>query len=543
MDQTLVQALLLAAGIGGKRLGASAWGGNGLGADIAGSVGSFAMQYALGALMPRQKTTSTGTRLADLQQTFSTYGVTIPIVFGDAVVGGNYIWTPEQALLEETVIDVTKTGKGISGVENTATLYKYYLRAAIGICEGVVRGVKRIWVNDQLVLDQGKWLPTGATTAYQLYDEAPDDGVYIGPGIKLYFGTETQLPCTYIESFEGAGRVSAHRGLAYIVLENFPLEKFGNGSSVLNFKFEISRYVAFEDPITTTFDDEGEDLVDVYCDYDQETGTLVVRQTEKVLTENNDLVSVGGPLVLQMPDGSGGYRRVDVSTANIDAGIPLDTYARQPVLASNGFIFLSYADPAFYACYRIVDAGVELVSARLPDHDFGPQMGIGSGLPLNFGQAWALPQHTPLGTAPTAFAAVRHNGGDITAPGLRTSVVDVRKGLELGIAVPLLETTAQGPIVPAAVDYQAGLGWVPSGNWYLYSESAVEVFDSNGHKLKTLPSAAPALTGTQYQVRRAYPENWLERVGSADINGLPVYVDPARAVITGPGWVTQLWDM
>lgn len=542
MNQTAVQLALLAAGIGGKRLGAAAWGGKGIGADIAGSVGAFALQYALGALLPGPKTKTQGSRLSDLQQTFSTYGVTIPIVFGDAVIGGNYIWTPKPALLEKSTTETTGSSKGLAG-QNVLTTYQYYLSAAIGLCEGPIRGVRRIWCNDTLIFDEGKYTIDGSTTAYQLYDETPDDGVYIAPGIKLFFGTETQLPSAFIESFEGAGRVSAHRGIAYLLLEYFPMEKFGNGSSVLNFKVEVSRYVAVEQPITTTLDDDGEDLVDVYCDYDQETGTLVVRQTEKVLTENEDLVTVGGPLILQMPDGSGGYRRVEINTADIDAGVPLDTYARQPVLASNGFVFLSYADPAFYACYQIVDAGAELVSARLPNHDFGPQMGVGSGLPLNFGQAWALPQHTPLGTAPTAFASVRHNGGDITAPGLRTSVVDVRKGLEAGIVVPLLETTAQGPIVPASVAYQAGVGWVPSGNWYLYSESAVEVFDSTGHKLNTLPAAAPPLTGTQYQVRRAYPDNWLERVGSADINGLPVYVDPARAVITGPGWVTQLWDM
>lgn len=541
------QVILLGAGIAGKKLGSTYGSSLPGGSDLWGSIGSFAMQYAAGLALPGHKTKSEGTRLSDLQQTYTTYGTTIPIMFGDVVVGCSNIWSPNPMLREEVVTQTTSTGKGQSSEENTLTLFKYYRRVALGIGEGPIRVVKRLWRNGELVLDSGKYFIDGSTTAFSLDGAMPDDGVYIAPGIKLYFGTETQLPCSFIESFEGVGRVPAHRGMAYLVLEDFPEERFGNGSGEAVWKVEVSRYVAAEAPITTTLEEQGELATTVYCDFDQTTGTLVTRKTELTIDNAGNLVHTAGPLVLQMPDGSGSYRRVNVSTASLDAGVPLEAPfstgpTGQPVLTYNGHIFLAYQDPTAYACFKIIDAGVELVSARLPGVEQGELLSVANGgLPPNFGQAWALPQHTPTAVAPTSFAAVLyHPNGDILQPQLM-GVVDVRQGLEVGLVVPQLETNFQGPIVPASVSYLAGQ-WVPTGGWFLYTQSAVEVFDAAGHKLKTLPCEVPLLS-TTHIVRKANPDSWLERVGLPDVTGLQVYIDPSRAAVLGPGWVIQYWEM
>ena len=59
-------------------------------------------------------------------------------------------------------------------------------------------------------------------------------GVY-----RLYKGTEDQNPDPTIESYEGVGSTPAYRGLAYVVIEDFPLANYGN--RIPNFTFEVKR--------------------------------------------------------------------------------------------------------------------------------------------------------------------------------------------------------------------------------------------------------------------------------------------------------------
>ncbi len=56
---------------------------------------------------------------------------------------------------------------------------------------------------------------------------------------KVYKGDEKQLPDSLIETHMGVGKTPAYRGLAYIVIENFPLAQYGN--RIPNFTFEVRR--------------------------------------------------------------------------------------------------------------------------------------------------------------------------------------------------------------------------------------------------------------------------------------------------------------
>lgn len=49
-----------------------------------------------------------------------------------------------------------------------------------------------------------------------------------GLNVRIYLGTEDQLPNTLIEAKEGEGFAPAYRGIAYLVFERMPLENFGN---------------------------------------------------------------------------------------------------------------------------------------------------------------------------------------------------------------------------------------------------------------------------------------------------------------------------
>ncbi len=158
-----------------------------------------------------------GPRLADLDVMASTEGAPIPRVYGRARLAGQVIWATQ---LEEVVSDSTTSsgGKGhlVSGPRTTTTTYSYFGNFAVGLCEGVIGRVGRIWAD-------GKPLDlTGKT-------------------IRVHRGTEEQAVDDLIVAKEGAGNSPAYRGLAYVVFERLPLADFGNRIPQLS--FEIIRPV------------------------------------------------------------------------------------------------------------------------------------------------------------------------------------------------------------------------------------------------------------------------------------------------------------
>ncbi|MEO0637005.1 MAG: glycoside hydrolase/phage tail family protein [Pseudomonadota bacterium] len=64
--------------------------------------------------------------------------------------------------------------------------------------------------------------------------------------MRVYLGSETQLPDPLIEAKQGFGKAPAYRGMAYVVLEDFPLESFGNRIPQLS--FEVIRPVGKLEP-------------------------------------------------------------------------------------------------------------------------------------------------------------------------------------------------------------------------------------------------------------------------------------------------------
>ena len=93
----------------------------------------------------------------------------------------------------------------------TTTTYSYFANFAVGLCEGPIAAVMRIWAD-------GKPLDlTGLT-------------------VRIYRGDEGQTPDALIVAKEGAGNAPAYRGLAYVVFERLPLENFGNRIPQLSFE-------------------------------------------------------------------------------------------------------------------------------------------------------------------------------------------------------------------------------------------------------------------------------------------------------------------
>lgn len=165
-----------------------------------------------------------GPRLQDLSVSTSTYGNAIPRLFGTARMSTNLMWT---AGIKEKK---TKKSAGKGGPKQTT--YSYSASFAVGICAGPVDGLLRIWADGKLIA--GTTDPIQNIGSYNGF--LPKDLIIqLISGKKkskyktsFFDGSEDQMPSAVMEAKEGVGNVPAHRGLAYLVFENMPLEDFGN---------------------------------------------------------------------------------------------------------------------------------------------------------------------------------------------------------------------------------------------------------------------------------------------------------------------------
>ena len=104
--------------------------------------GSFIDQAVISSLTPG--TRQEGPRLTSTDIQTSTEGSVIDRVIGRARVAGQMIWATR---FEEQVITETQGGKGAPKPKVTTTTYRYFANFAVGLCEGPIAGVGRIWAD------------------------------------------------------------------------------------------------------------------------------------------------------------------------------------------------------------------------------------------------------------------------------------------------------------------------------------------------------------------------------------------------------------
>lgn len=192
--------------------------GGAIGAAIGGAIDSYAVTQLFGTTLKQQ-----GPRLDSVQIQTSTEGATLPEVAGGVRIAGQIIWA---ANFKETAITNRQGGKGgTKGVETTN--YSYAASFAVSLCEGVIDQVGRIWAD-------GKPLDLTAVT------------------MRVYRGTADQQPDPLIEGIEGAGKVPAYRGTAYVVFDNLALAPFGNRIPQLTFEVfrKVGTSASLEDLVT-----------------------------------------------------------------------------------------------------------------------------------------------------------------------------------------------------------------------------------------------------------------------------------------------------
>lgn len=182
------------------------------------------------ALFPTDLGTVSGPRLEDLSVQTSTVGAPVPLVFGTFALSGNVIWSSG---IIETVSRKRQGGKG--GPTQTVKTFTYKVNCAVGVCEGEIKGIRRIWADAKLIYDTRPQQDGESESDYTARIAANSD---LLDNMEIYLGSQTQLPDPTIESFEGAGNVSGFRGLAYVVFSEFQLADYGN--RIPNFRFEVS---------------------------------------------------------------------------------------------------------------------------------------------------------------------------------------------------------------------------------------------------------------------------------------------------------------
>ncbi|MDR3450733.1 MAG: phage tail protein [Alphaproteobacteria bacterium] len=187
----------------------------GIGGALLGTIGA-----GLGGIVDQQLGLTkhvTGPRLDNLAVQDSRYGAGIPLIYGNARVAGNVIWSTD---LMQAQHDTTVGGKGGGGGGVTQTTYTYSVHCAVGICAGPIAGLNTIWADSTVIYQDGVWASG------------------IADGVTIYTGSTGQTSDAFMQSILGTGNVPAYQGLAYIVFDNLQLSNFGN--RLPNLTFEIA---------------------------------------------------------------------------------------------------------------------------------------------------------------------------------------------------------------------------------------------------------------------------------------------------------------
>ena len=189
------------AGVGGSLLGLS---GAVIGRAAGAVVGRMIDQRLLGL---GSEAVETG-RIDRLRLTGASEGSPIARQWGRVRVAGQVIWA--SRFLE----DSATTGGGKGSPQPEVTEFSYSISLALALGKGEILGVGRVWADGEEIDRTGMQM-------------------------RVYTGSDDQLPDPKVEAVEGQGMAPAYRGTAYVVFEDLDLGRFGN--RVPQFSFEVLR--------------------------------------------------------------------------------------------------------------------------------------------------------------------------------------------------------------------------------------------------------------------------------------------------------------
>ncbi len=178
------------------------------GATVGRALGALAGSAIDAALFAEKPAKPVG---ADIQLQGSSEGAGIPRLYGWSRLAGNIIWATEL----ERLSGESQGGKGTSEAEQDTIAVSF----ALGLCEGEVARLGRIWADGQLLEIEGL-------------------------SLRFYPGSQTQAVDPLIAAVQGMA--PAYRGLCYLVFEQLPLTAFGN--RIPSITVELCRVVGELEP-------------------------------------------------------------------------------------------------------------------------------------------------------------------------------------------------------------------------------------------------------------------------------------------------------
>lgn len=207
----------IGSGFGGAVFGLS---GMVIGRAVGATVGRMIDQRLMGGAGGGSQIVESG-RMDRLRLTGASDGTPVAQVWGRVRLGGQVIWASD--FVERSRTSGGGGGGGKTPPQPTVRSYSYSVSLAVALCEGPVLGVGRIWADGQEI--------------------TPAD-----LNLRIYTGTEDQLPDPLIDAVQGAGRAPAYRGIAYVVIEDLALGAYGN--RVPQLSFEVIRATPADHPQT-----------------------------------------------------------------------------------------------------------------------------------------------------------------------------------------------------------------------------------------------------------------------------------------------------
>jgi hypothetical protein len=208
--------------------------------SVVGGVAGFALGGPTGALVGQglasvisrpsaaklDPTVNESPRLTDLSIQTAEYGVPIKKVYGRQRIAGNIIWARETRIERlETREAAQASRKGSASSPDTITIaYNYYQTFLVSLCQGPIGGILRIWADREMIYN----LHTQDNATIIQSQKLP---------IQIALGTETQLPFSIIEGYEGKGKVPAYRGQALVLFQDWLTNAYGG--RIPNLEFEI----------------------------------------------------------------------------------------------------------------------------------------------------------------------------------------------------------------------------------------------------------------------------------------------------------------
>lgn len=135
------------------------------------------------------------------------YGTAVPEIYGTTRIGGNIIYYDDFTAHEHK--ETHRAGKG--GGKQTNITYTYSVATIIGLCEGQIAGVGRIWKDKEVY-------------------NYPAEEV----GLSLFDGASTQAPWSYVAQHH-PNKSLPYNGLAYMA----GVTDLGDSAAMPTYNFEV----------------------------------------------------------------------------------------------------------------------------------------------------------------------------------------------------------------------------------------------------------------------------------------------------------------